>query len=185
MEITYYIESEFACVYLINGVFRETAGLFDYPKSSPLYITALPLKALLLPYTIKITGGVALDNENLIESYKVGDDKFVVKLKERHNYVYSPIYRTTSQSSCGVAYDLFSMVKLGKLDVARSYLTNELNNCIDDDSLIGFFQPFTNIFTNKFPDINAGYLLIAEKKCEAYNFTFSGNLIDNIEQVEF
>ena len=185
MDITYYIEADFDCAFLINGVFREKGGLLGYPAKSPLYVTALPLNAALLPYTAKIVSGAVIGNENLVGCYSAADTKIIVKLKERHNYVYSPVASVTSAKPVGAAYDLFRAVKKGDLGGARALITQSLGGTIDNDGLIAFFAPYTEILPNRFAEIGANYLLArTDKKCEAFNFAFSGNLIDNIEQIE-
>lgn len=185
VDIFYYIETDFDSVFLINGVFREKSGLLSYRSGSPLYITALPLSAVLLPYTVKVVDGYIIGNENLADSYTVTSGKYIVKLKQRHNYVYSPLSPVYNSPEKGCAFDLFRAVKKGNLGDARSYMTKSLSSSIDDDNLTAFFAPYIQMLPNRFSDIGANYLLARDdKKCEAYNFAFSGTLIDNIEQLE-
>ena len=182
MEI--YFEAGFETVYLVNGTFREKSGAISYPSGSPLYITVLPLNAVYLPYTLRIIGEKLYGNENLADYWRVGEDKFLLKLKERHNYVYSPVSNIHSPGEQGTAFEFFRHIKKGDIPSARKLLTQSLNESIDDAGLAGFFAAYSDISANRFADISANYLLVGENnKCEAFNFAFSGNLIDNIEQI--
>lgn len=186
MDIVYYIEADFDCAFLINGAFREQAGLFKYPASSPLYVTVLPLSAVLLPYTVKVVGGRTVGNENIAGCYAAGSSRYILKLKARHNYVYSPVAPVSTTHGKGAAHDLFIAVKSGDTSAARALMTGSLSASIDNESLLAFFSAYSDIIANRFSDIGANYLLVAgDKKCEAFNFAFSGNLIDNIEQIDF
>ena len=95
METVFHIKSAFRCVYLLNGVFVEKADDFKYDAASPLYITALPLNAHHLPYTVKISGLAAQSNEHLVSVYKLPEHNCYVKLAARYNYVYSTEHRET------------------------------------------------------------------------------------------
>ena len=90
MRIMYAFVPHFECVTLINGAFNERPAALSYPSASPLYITLLPLRAILLPYTVRLIGGKVASNAELARSFEAGADRYIITFDERHNYVYSP-----------------------------------------------------------------------------------------------
>jgi hypothetical protein len=65
-------------------------------------------------------------------------------------------------------------------------MTEELNNSIDDESMVEFFASFVDIAPNhqmdEFPQ-DAYWLLPKEDIATLYIFDITDNLIDNIRQV--
>ena len=49
-----HIQSDFDCVYSINGEFYERADSITMSEYDVAYITVMPLKFSLLPYTVKL-----------------------------------------------------------------------------------------------------------------------------------
>lgn len=185
MKITYALLSDADCVYLINGAFNDSPKEINYPSDSPLYVTLLPLKANLLPYTVKIVGGKVTTNTELCESCELSPVHFVLRFKERHNYVYTAGTAGDFLPGKSLPAKLFAKIKDGDIENARSLMTKELSSSIDDESLLGFFEPYNAVIENKFKDLNGSYYLINSqtKKGEAFYFSLKNGLIDNIEQV--
>lgn len=184
MKIRYSVASEFDCVYLINGAFNERAENVEYPAMSPLYVTALPLKAVLLPYTVRLLAGKATGNADLAQCYEVAPDHFLVRLKERHNYVYSPAHAQAITPEKGLAPAFYRAVKSGDLESARRMMTKELSDAVDDESLAAFFAPYSDIVENRFSDLSGGFFLINKNtlKGEPFSFEVSGERISDIMQ---
>lgn len=185
MKIFYSLRAEFECVYLINGAFNECPKAVQYPAMSPLYVTLLPLKAMLLPYTVKLLAGKAVSNGELAECYEVAADHYAAVFKERHNYVYSPAHITSAVSEKGLAPAFYRAVKSGDLDSARRIMTKELSESIDDESLSAFFAPYCNIVENRFADLSGGFFLINKStmKGEPFDFEIVNERIADITQL--
>lgn len=183
MKVKYAVQSEFECVYLVNGSFRDTLNVVEYASDSPLYITVFPLKAMLLPYTVKLLAGRIMNNHDLADSFEVSESCFTVRLKERHNYVYSPVSPHAAQVPSGVVPAFWKAVKSGELTDARRLLTKELSDSVDDDSLTAFFAPYSDIVPNTFPDIDCSYFLINTEtgKSEPYSFQIVNGHIADID----
>ncbi len=183
MKIKYSIEAEFETVWLINGVFREDAGVTEYPALSPLYVTALPLKPLLLPYTVRLLDGKATSAADLADSFEVAEGRYAVRLKARHNYVYSPVHTLTAEGGKGVVPDFYRAVRSGDTAEARRLMTKELSDSVDDESLIAFFAPYSDIVANRFADLSGGFFLIdrATGKGEPFDFDIVRERINDIK----
>ena len=173
MKIQYAFAPEFECVMLINGAFNEKPAPIAYPAASPLYVTLLPLKALLLPYTVKLLGGKPASNAELARSCEIAADRFIVGFSERHNYVYSPVAAETPPK--GAAQRLFRLVKAGDTEGARKLMTRELSESVDDAALTEFFAPYSEIIENRYPDIPATHFLICKDSLKGDGFVFACN----------
>lgn len=185
MDIFYHIKSDIPCVYLLNGAFCETAEILAYTSSQPLYITTLPLDAMYLPYTAKISAGTALENEALTKVYTLPELHYYVRMLPRFNYVYSPTKQFTN-TEYSVPAKFFKAVKSGNTVLARTLVTEELNASISDDSLVAFFEDFTDLIENTFiPSLPGSYFLINnENKGSLFTFILKNSLIDNMSEIE-
>jgi hypothetical protein len=185
METVLHIKAAFKCVYLLNGAFVEKADSVRYRAGEPVYITALPLNAHHLPYTVKVFGGKALSNEHLANVYTLGGGRCFVKLSPRYNYVYSTNHRERPNTRDDIE-SFFLSVKRGDLAAARALLTKDLSASIDDGSLSAFFDEYTDIIEDKFTahaEPNR-YYLIDKNDCGApFSFDLKDKLIDNITQI--
>lgn len=179
-----HIKSEFPCMYMLNGNFTEKADSFNYNTDNPIYITAFPLQAHLLPYTVKIVGGKPLYNAQLCSSF-APEGHLYIKLKPRYNYVYSVQAEKDNIEHFGCAENFFNAVKRGDINFARTLLSADLNESVDDESLQSFFDDYTAIFKNDFGNKTAKneYFLI-EKGGNgiAFNFEIENGLINNISE---
>lgn len=188
-----HIKADFNAVYLLNGMFAEYADGFYYGDGEPLYVTALPLSAHLLPYTVKIAANKPLSNEKLCAVFKAGG-RLYIKLFPRYNYLYSP-EKVTDVSALSAPERLFRLVKQKNFPFARKLLSANLGESINDEGLAGFFADYTAIFPDEFstkkltngdsphlstarPD--ACYLITAEGVGSLFYFETAGGLIDNI-----
>jgi len=177
MDINLKISAQFEAVFLINGKFSE-GGTVCYGTTDVVYITALPLDAVLLPYTIKLVGGTVKNNLTLAKCFKLARDSYFLKLLPRHNYVYSPENAFDAAQKKSKIERFFQHVKKGKLSSARELLSEDLNDSIDDKSLSAFFDGFFEIVSTE----TAGhyYLIKSDGEGVLYNFVTKGGLIDNI-----
>lgn len=181
MEIRLTLNSAFESVYLVNGKLVE-GGEILYGDSEVVYITVLPLDATLLPYTVKLVGAALKCNAALCKCYNLGSNKFHLKLLPRHNFVYG-VSRPDAAPDGGLPEKFFSVLKAGKVNVAREYLTADLSDSIDDASLQAFFEGFVDILP---ADKQSGLYFLARENGAAsmYRFILRGTLIENIAEAD-
>ena len=185
MNIVLHFEASFDAVYSINGVFIEKPDNIRYEDGQALYVTVYPLKAMHLPYTVKMIGGRIVTNKELCSSYALPRDNFFIKLKPRLNYVYSPItHMPLSDNVNGTVYRFFGLIKNGNIAEARHMMTSALNSSIADTDINDFFEGFVEIIPNKFyedADENTYFLVDKSGKCDLYKFVILDGAIDNIK----
>lgn len=184
MKIVYAFEAEFGCVMLLNGAFNEKADRVNYPAGSPLYVTALPLTAMLLPYTVKLLGGKVMSNAELARSVEVNAERYIVTLSERHNYVYSPRSSAVRRPQ-SLPEKLLAAVKSGDIAAARALMAPELESTVTDAAMIEFFAPYSSVVANPFPDLPATHYMTVPDSHKGIGFKFSitGNKITDIEEI--
>ena len=118
-----HIKSEFECVYLINGEFYERADDLTMSEFDVVYITVLPLKHTLLPYTVKLCGTENVTSE-LATGIRLNDEHYLLSLAPRYIIVYgnsTPLPPPTSHIS-----RLFAFIKSGDVNSAYALLSEEI-----------------------------------------------------------
>ena len=183
MKLLYAFLPRFDCVTLLNGAFNERPSPVAYPAASPLYVTLLPLDAMLLPYTVKLLGGKAASNGLLASVVEASPERYVVSFSERHNYVYSPVL--SPQPARNAPERLLVLVKSGDVASARRLMTDELARSVTDEAITGFFAPYSHIAENPFPDMPATHFLAPAEggRADGFVFRMSGNNIPDIDEV--
>lgn len=179
MDITLNIISSFETVFLINGKLFE-GGEIIYGESEVIYITALPLSALMLPYTVKMVGGCAKSNPELIKCYALEPHKYLIKFSPRYSYVYSVPFTEKAEPQ-DLPEKLFRCVLEKRTEEARKCLSRELSDSIDDKSLLGFFDGFKDIIAAERSGLY--YLISVENRGILYNFVTKNGAIDNIVEL--
>ncbi|MCL2370074.1 MAG: hypothetical protein FWC80_02455 [Firmicutes bacterium] len=186
MNITLHFAAEFETCYLANGLFAESAEKISYPKDEAMYITVLPLSAIHLPYTVKLIGGFAVTNKNLCKTFVLPRGNYVVKLLPRFNYVYSPNNDVGHSIETNLVSRFFAFVKSKDWNNARQMMTQDLGSSLTDDSLMNFFEEYTEIVENKYlpGENNVHFLADENSNCTPYKFSLENGLIDNIQEVD-
>jgi len=186
MNIILHFAAEFEACYLANGLFAESAENISYPADEAMYITALPLHAVHLPYTVKLIGGFAATNKNLAKTYKLPRNNYVVKLLPRYNYVYSPKSEPAHTLEPNLVARFFAAVKSKDWAQARLMMTPELGSSLTDNALLGFFEDYADIIENKYLPSEPHVYFFADSggACSPHKFTLDNGLIDNIEEYE-
>ncbi|MCL2234800.1 MAG: hypothetical protein FWC11_04165 [Firmicutes bacterium] len=187
--ITFHVKSDFKCVYLLNGSFVENPNAVKYSSAEPLYVTALPLSAHLMPYTVKILGKKVLENSELVSVFSVSDERAIVYLRPRYNYVYNR-KKIATLNEHDFVESFFYSVKKGNLIKAREAMTLSLMEKVNDENLSAFFADYhfclkDNFFGEK-NDKNEKknvYLLIdSENTAHSFQFVLeSGKIHDIVE----
>lgn len=182
MEIMLHIKSEVNAVLLVNGTFVERADAVRCNSAEPVYLTLLPLEAIYLPYTVKLLGAKPLTNTALCSVYDVGGDRFLVRLKGRYNYVYSPASAASEHGETGLVPRFFRAVKDGSFAAARACMTNELSATVSDEALADFFEEYCDVAENVYTSEGGWFLLKKDGQGARFTVQMRSGLIDNIEE---
>ncbi len=185
-----YIKSEFETAYLVNGVFGESIPPFETDPDSVFYITLLPLKAALLPYTVKITGGIPQNNRDLAIVYSLPKGINEITFKPRLNYVYSPqgvaLRNTSKDYGQNTAARCFFLIKSGDFNEARKYMSGSLKS-LKDEELKKYFEGYVDAMHNSYyGDYKNSLILVDNNGCgHLFDIAFTDGLIDNFSLIEF
>ena len=174
-----FIKPVFESIFLINGKLSED-GRIVFGINEVVYITVLPLEAVLLPYTVKMVGHRIKSNGDLAACYSLGDGDYYLKLLPRHNFVYNVGDSKKEKAGLSIIEKFFNFVSKGKLALARECLSDDLSYSIDDEDLKAFFDEYTDLVKGE----NSGeyYLIKKGGKGVLYWFNIVDGVIDNIMQ---
>ena len=110
-----HIKSEFDCVYLINGELAERADAVCVAEFDVVYVTVLPLRLNLLPYTVRLCGAENVSGE-VYSGIRLDENNYLLSLSPRYMTVYCAAPPSVAPSS--PIARLFSLVKNGDLGSA-------------------------------------------------------------------
>lgn len=176
-----HVKSEFDCAYLINGVFCERADSLAMSEFDVVYITALPLKHTLLPYTVKLTGAENIADE-LANGVRLGAEHYLLTLSPRYNIVYGSAKKTTAPPVSPIAR-LFSLVKSGELAAAYAMLTEQLRATIGKADLDAFFADFDRIAECTWDSGAKFYLIDKNGVAKLHSYALKDEFIDDIVEL--
>ncbi len=172
-----HIKSEFDCVYLINGVFSERAECLTMSEYDVVYITALPLKHTLLPYTVKLCGAEPYTSE-LASGVRLDNDHYVLSLAPRYVIVYGNAQALPPPSTPIARF--FSLVKNGDLTAAYAMLSETLRASVQKSALPAFFEGYDRIVECTWDDGNKFYLIDKNGAAKLHSYTLRDEFIDDI-----
>ena len=138
-----HIQSEFDCVYSINGEFYERADSLTMSEYDVVYVTVFPLKHTLLPYTVKLNGAENVKTE-LAHGLRLSPDHYLLTLAPRYVIVYGNASNVAPPQS-GRISRLFSLIKSGDVGAAYAMLSADLRAEIDKNTLADFFSEYEKI----------------------------------------
>ena len=177
-----HIKSEFECVYLINGDFVETANRLTMSEYDIVYVTALPLKHSLLPYTVKLCGTESITTE-LATGIRLDADNYLLILSPRYMTVYVSAQNVPSQGSH--LSRLFSLVKAGDLAAAHAMLSDTLKSSIDRNDLASFFSDYEKIAECTWASgENKFYLIDKNGASRLHSYALKDGFIDDIVEMD-
>lgn len=175
MTFKLFLKPGFDAVFTINGRFSE-GGAVILRRDEVYFITAFPLCAALLPYTVKLVFGKVASNPDLASIATTANGEGMLVLKPRYAFVYSG---TTAQPE-NIPLRFFEHIKNGELDRARDLLTPDLSSAVDNDMLTGFFDGYSALV----PDNDeCCFLLTDEGKAEPYRFKLLHGKIDDVTEL--
>lgn len=177
-----HIKSEFECVYLINGELFERADCLTFSEFDVIYVTVLPLKTTLLPYTVKLSCAENLTNE-LFHGVRLDEKHYLLLLSPRHMTVYASAPSVLPPPSSPISR-LFSLIKNGDLGGAYAMLSESLRTTIEKSDLSDFFAGYERLtecdWESKTDDGTRFYLIDKNGSAKLHSYTLQDEFIDNI-----
>lgn len=178
-----HIQSEFDCVYFINGEFTERAESLTMSEYDVAIITVMPLDCALLPYTVKIVNADGI-NTPLALGVRLSSEHYLLLLAPRYPMVYRtcafdpPAAHGTSRIS-----RLFSLVKNDDMTAAYNMLSDNLKKSIDKKTLEAFFDGYTRIAECPWSvEKNTFYLITSNGAPKLHSYKLDGEFIDDIAE---
>ena len=172
-----HIKSEFECVYLINGEFYERADDLTMSEFDVVYITALPLKHTLLPYTVKLCVTENVTSE-LATGIRLNDEHYLLSLAPRYIIVYGnskPLPPPTSHIS-----RLFAFIKSGDVNSAYALLSEDLKSNISKSELTAFFDGYERIAECTWENNRKFFLIDKNGAAKLHTYAVKDDFIDDI-----
>ncbi|MCH5350736.1 MAG: hypothetical protein J1F39_02050 [Clostridiales bacterium] len=177
-----HIKSKFDCVYQINGDFFERADSLAFSEFDVLYVTVLPIRHTLLPYTVKLEGARNTKAE-LYNGIRLDKNNYLLTLEPRHMTVYGFSRQETAVQPSPVMR-LFSLIKNGDVFSAYAMLSESLKETVDKRALVAFFEGYDRIEECFWKTEPLFYLIDTNEVAHLNKYTLDGGLIDNIEEID-
>lgn len=177
-----HIKSKFDCVFIINGDFFETATSLTFSEFDVLYITVLPIKHTLLPYTVKLEGARNTKAE-LYGGIRLDNNNYLLTLEPRHMTVYG-FTRQDPIVQPSPVMRLFTLIKNGDVFSAYAMLSESLKATVDKRALAAFFEGYDRIEECFWRDEPLFYLIDSNEVAHLNKYTLTDGFIDNIEEID-
>lgn len=177
-----HIQSEFDCIYLINGELVERADAVAMNEYDVAYVTALPLDHRLLPYTVKIVNADGI-NDGLALGIRLSSEHYLLVLSPRLPVIYRS-ERPISTAAASRISRLFAHVKNGDTDKAYAMLSDALKAHIDKKTLESFFESYERIVDCPWENGNKFYLITKSGACKLHTYSVADGFIDDITEIE-
>ncbi len=177
-----HIQSDFDCVYSINGEFYERADSITMSEYDVAYITVMPLKFSLLPYTVKLIGAENIKSE-LATGIRLSSNHYLLSLAPRYSIVYgcAPSNQTPSADP---VMRLFSLVRNGDITAAMSMLSSDLKTAIDPTTLREFFAPYERAVACNWESGNKFYLIDKNGAAHLHSYRITDGFIDDLTELD-
>ena len=176
-----HIQSEFECIYMINGEFYEHADCITMSEYDVVYVTVLPIKHSLLPYTVKLTGTANIKTE-LALGIRLSPEHYLLSLSPRYLIVYGSSPKPTPPKS--PIARLFSLVKSGEAVAAYAMLSDELKGSISKETLCAFFGDYEKLIECNWEKGNKFFLVDKNSAAHLCAYTLKNEFIDDISECD-
>ena len=176
-----HIKSEFDCVFMINGELFERAECLTVPEYDVVYITVLPLKLTLLPYTVKLCGSESVESE-VYKGLRLDDTHYLLTLSPRYMTVYATAPTAPPAPASPIAR-LFSLIKNGDLNSALNMLSADLKQTINKSDLNAFFSDYDRIAECTWEE-GTKFYLIGKSGAKLHTYTMKDEFIDDITECD-
>lgn len=173
-----HINSEFECIYYINGEFYERAESLTMSEYDVVYVTVFPLKPTLLPYTVKLSGAENISDE-LVSGIRLDDDNYLLLFSPRYMLVYGSAKSALPPPKSLIAR-LFSLIKTGDLTAAYAMLTEQLRSTVEKPDLAAFFDGYERIAECTWEHGGKFYLIDKNGAAKLHSYTVKDGFIDDI-----
>lgn len=177
-----HIQSEFDCVYSINGEFYERADSLTMSEYDVVYVTVFPLKHTLLPYTVKLNGAENVKTE-LAHGLRLSPDHYLLTLAPRYVIVYGNASNVAPPQS-GRISRLFSLIKSGDVGAAYAMLSADLRAEIDKNTLADFFSDYEKIAECNWESGGKFYLIDKNGAAKLHSYSLKDEFIDDISECD-
>ncbi|MDE6401054.1 MAG: hypothetical protein K2L54_00400 [Clostridiales bacterium] len=177
-----HIQSDFECVYSINGEFYERAESLTMSEYDVVYVTVFPLKHTLLPYTVKLNGAENIKTE-LAYGLRLSPEHYLLTLSPRYVIVYGNASAITPPQSSRIAR-LFSLIKSGDVGAAYAMLSAELRGEIDKNTLVDFFSEYERIAECNWESGGKFYLIDKNGAARLHAYSLKDEFIDDISECD-
>ncbi len=174
-----HIKSSFDCVYFVNGEFFEKCDTLETDEFDVIYVTVMPIKPTLLPYTVRLTGAGNIFSD-LYDGMRLDENNFLLCLKPRYMIVYGSAPKKQPVVLPSPISRLFSLVKDGDLAGAYAMLSDDLKSTVDKSGVAGFFAGFDRLEECFWKDGTDFYLIDANGVARAHSYSMKDEFIDNI-----
>ena len=176
-----HIQSEFECIYLINGEFFEHADSITMSEYDVVYVTVLPIKPQLLPYTVKFCGTENVKTE-LALGIRLSPDHYLLSLSPRYIIVYGSAPKPIPPKS-HIAR-LFALVKSGETAAAHAMLSDELKSSITKETLSAFFDDYEKLIECDWEKSNKFFLIDKNSAAHLHTYALKNEFIDDISECD-
>lgn len=172
-----HIQSDFDCVYSVNGEFFERADSVTMSEYDVVYVTVFPLKHTLLPYTVKLSGAENISSP-LACGVRLSSEHYLLSLSPR----YMVVYETNQKQPAPKSHisRLFAFIKAGNIEAAYAMLSEGLRTAIDKAALEKFFAAYDRIAECNWSDDNKFYLIDKNGGAKLHEYTVKDEFIDDI-----
>lgn len=179
-----HIQSDFDCIYLINGELAERADSVTMSEYDVAYITVLPLDVSLLPYTVKIVNADNINN-GLAIGIRLSSEHYLLSLAPRRPV----IYRTDASApvACGPSRisRLFFNIKSGNIAAAYAMLSDSLKAALDKKTLEAFFNGYERLVECTWEKSgNKFYLITPSGVAKLHTYSVQNEFIDDITECD-
>lgn len=178
-----HIQSDFDCVYSINGELTDRADSLTMSEYDVVYITVFPIDVRLLPYTVKLEGA---DNVKtpLAAGVRLSAEHYLLCLAPRLPVLYGNAANFGNVASPGRIGRLFSHVKNGDMHAAFAMLSENLKSGITHNALEAFFSGCEHVAECTWTDGNYFYIIPASGQPRRCSYTLKDEFIDDLAQCD-
>lgn len=178
-----HIQSDFECVYGINGELTDRADSITMSEYDVVYVTVFPIDIRLLPYTVKIVNADNVKNA-LAVGIRLSSEHYLLTLAPRTPVLYQAPDGTFRTDRSSRICRLFAHVKNGDMTAALAMLSDSLKSSINKNTLEAFFVGYERIAECTWSKDNTFYLITDSGTARLCAYTVKDEFIDDITQCD-
>lgn len=175
-----HIQSEFDCVYTVNGEFFERADTVEMNEYDVAYITVFPLDHALLPYTVKLNGGTDIKSE-LAVGIRLSSEHYLLTLAPRRPMIYGSAV-TPPPDPADMIARCFARIRSGDVAAAYAMLSPQLKAAVDKQTLADFFKDCERLAVCKWSNDSKFYMIDKNNNAKLCSYTVKDGFIDDIAE---